>query len=392
MRFGSGISVETDTGAALRAALGRATAHLNDRPDLVFVFASPHHRAGLTAIAAAAADAGRVSLGCLAEAVIAGRREVEDGPAVVAWAGCLPEVLVAALRLGIARAPEGLAVTGWELPEDPAGVVLVVDPTSFPIVPFVDRLATQHPGLPVSGGMASGGLFVNGEVLSGGAVGIALAGPVRFRTLVSQGCRPVGRPFVVTAADGHTVRELGGRPALAALNQMLELLSPDDRQLAQRGLLLGVVVDEYRTEFRPADFLVRNLIGADPQSGALEVGERVAVGRTIQFQVRDPETAAQELETLLGELAGAVGRRQESLEQAGGRRQEPHGENGVLLFTCNGRGRRFFGVPDHDAGLVSERLRPEALAGFFAAGEIGPVAGVPFLHGYTASLVELDLP
>ena len=220
------------------------------------------------------------------------------------------------------------------------------------------------------GGLASaaarpGGnrLALDGEVSSEGAVGVLLDG-ADVRTIVSQGCRPVGRPFVVTRGERNFVEELGGQPALRRLQDCVTEMTEDDRALMRAGLHIGLVVDEHKPDFGRGDFLVRGVLGADQQSGSIAVGDHVTVGQTVQFHVRDAGAADEDLRAL---LAGAEA-------------------EAALLFTCNGRGRHLFGVPDHDAGVVEALLGPIPVAGAFCAGEIGPVGGRNFLHGFTASL------
>jgi len=222
------------------------------------------------------------------------------------------------------------------------------------------------------GGMASGGtgsgetrLFLDDRVVDTGAVGVRMPG-IRIRALVSQGCRPIGNAYTVTRTERNVVHELGGRPPLERLQELVTTLSPRDRELVSRGLHVGRVIDEYKAEPERGDFLIRGVTGVDPQSGALAVADRIEVGETIQFHVRDAATADEDLRTLLEHEA------------------EPAA--GALLFTCNGRGSRLFSSPDHDASLVSEKLGGLPLAGFNCAGEIGPVGGKNFLHGFTASI------
>jgi small ligand-binding sensory domain FIST len=222
------------------------------------------------------------------------------------------------------------------------------------------------------GGMASGGiepgdtrLFLDDRVVETGAVGARVPG-IRIRALVSQGCRAIGNVYAVTRAEGNVIHELGGRPPLQRLQELVETLPPGDRELVGRGLNVGRVIDEYKAELERGDFLIRGVLGVDPQSGALAVGDKIEVGETIQFHVRDAATADEDLRTLLE------------------REAEPAA--GALLFTCNGRGSRLFSVPNHDASLVSEKLGGLPLAGFNCAGEIGPVGGKNFLHGFTASI------
>ena len=208
-------------------------------------------------------------------------------------------------------------------------------------------------------------MFLDDRVIDTGAVGVRVDG-IRIRALVSQGCRPIGSIYTVTVAEGNVIRELAGRPPLQRLQEVVEALPPEDRELVNRGLHVGRVIDEYKTELGRGDFLIRGVTGVDPQTGALAVGDRIEVGETIQFHVRDAATADEDLRNLL--------------------EQEAEPADGALLFTCNGRGSRLFPVPDHDASLVSNKLGGLPLAGFNCAGEIGPIGGKNFLHGFTASV------
>lgn len=187
--------------------------------------------------------------------------------------------------------------------------------------------------------------------------------------MVSQGCRPIGSPLIVTAAESNQIVELAGKPTLERLIDTLRSLDDSGRQLAQRGLQVGVVIDESRPDFGQGDFRVRDLLGIDQENGAIAIGDVIPVGTTVQFHLRDAGSADEDLRRLLepGTLS------------AGGRPED------ALLFTCNGRGRGLFGAPDHDISVL-EQTHPEiAVASFFCAGEIGPVGGRNVLHGFTAS-------
>jgi small ligand-binding sensory domain FIST len=345
-------------------------------PDLVVWFASPHFVGAFDDMAAVLRDVlgPRVFVGMTAVSIVADGSEVEDGPAVSVLAAQLPGARATAVSLEVEDTPDGPAIVGWpELGDEPSTLVLLADPFTFPVSGFLERVNQDRPGLRVIGGAASaavrpGGnrLAVDDRVMSSGAVGVLIDG-ADVRTVVSQGCRPVGEPFVATSADRNIVHELGGQPALARLQECAARASEEDRALMRTGLHVGLVVDERKAEFDRGDFLVRNLVGVDERSGAIGVAEVVSVGQTVQFHVRDPAAADEDLRHLLdGAQATAA-----------------------LLFTCNGRGQRFFGVPDHDAGLVEEVLGPLPVAGAFCAGEIGPVGGRNFLHGFTASLALL---
>jgi len=312
-------------------------------------------------------------MGCVAETVVGGDREVEEGPAVAVWLASLPQP-AETFRIQFVRTSEGGVFTGYRFQWPGSGPYLLIgDPFSFPTDHLLRHLNQQIPGTVVMGGMASGGmgpgetrLFLDDRVVEDGAVGARLPG-VRIRTLVSQGCGPVGNVYTVTRAEGNVVHELGGRPPLLRLQELADALSPEDRTLLGRGLYVGRAIDEYKLAPGRGDFLIRQVMGVDQRSGALAVGDRIEVGETIQFHVRDAATADEDLRALL-EL--------EAVEPA----------DGALLFTCNGRGSRLFPVFDHDASLVSGKLGALPLAGFNCAGEIGPVGGKNFLHGFTASV------
>lgn len=344
-----------------------------DEPDLLVCFASPHFVGTMDDLTFALGNLLEpgVMLGCSAVSIVGGAREVEDGPALSVFAASLPDARLTPVALDIERTPDGAAVTGWpDLEGEPGTLVLVADPFSFPVDGFLARLNDDRPGLQVIGGAASaargpGGnrLVLDRAVTSTGAVGVFLDG-VTVRTVVSQGCRPVGQPYVITRGEANRIEELAGKAAIERVQDCAAQASEEDRMLMRAGLHLGVVVDEHRADFERGDFLVRNVLGGDQTTGTVVVGADITVGQTVQFHVRDAAAADEDLrEMLSGEEATAA-----------------------LLFTCNGRGRQLFGVADHDAGLLDQLLGPLPVAGAFCAGEIGPVGGRNFLHGFTASV------
>jgi small ligand-binding sensory domain FIST len=237
------------------------------------------------------------------------------------------------------------------------------------------KLNDDRPDVPLVGGIAAGGgepeaqaLIVDSEVHAHGAIGVVVSGaPVV--TAVSQGCAPIGRDSVVTRADGNVVHELAGKPALERLREEIELLPPAERLQAAQGILVGLVIDENKPEYGRGDYLMRAVLGADEESGAIAIGDQVRVGQTLRFHVRDASSADEDLKETLDRTLGGAGR-----------------PAGALLFTCNGRGTQMFPAPDHDASMVSQALGGRPLAGFFCGGEIGPVGGRAFLHGFTATL------
>jgi small ligand-binding sensory domain FIST len=348
-------------------------------PSLGVLFASPEFLGSADALLRAVAEqTGSIPLiGCVAEAVVGGAREVESGPAVSLWLAA--EVgQVDTFAMEFVRTPSGGVIGGHRFEPGRPGVHLMIcDPFTFPADDLLTHLNEHVAGTAVIGGLASGGmaqgqsrLFLDHRVLRGGAVGAYLP-DAEVHTLVSQGCRPIGDPFTITGAEGQVITELGGSPPLTRLRDIATALPPRDRELLAKGLHVGIVMNEYQTDRHQGDFLIRSVVGADQESGAIAIGDQVEVGQTLQFQVRDAHSADEDLRrTLEQEVAALRGRR----------------AAGALLFTCNGRGSRLFSEPDHDAGLLARTLGQIPVAGFFCAGELGPVAGRCYLHGFTASI------
>jgi small ligand-binding sensory domain FIST len=377
-RIGAGLSTsESAWDAAKEAAREARGGALGPAEiDLAFVFLSPAHLAEADAAAEAVREelAPRHLLGCVAEGVVARVTELEEGPAVAVWAGSLPGAEIECFHAAAVQTDAGVAVAGFPELDDPGLVALLVDPFTFPAGPFLTRLNEMHERIPLVGGIAAGGrwpgaqaLILDDAVRAEGAVGAVVSG-LPVLTVVSQGCRPIGREAVITRCEGNVVYELAGESALERLRREIAALSPEEQALAARGLLAGLVIDENRPQYDTGDFLMRGLLGADEATGALAVGETVRVGQTLRFFVRDAASADADLRQALADAPGRV---------------RPVG---ALLFTCNGRGTNMFPEPDHDARVVAEALGTQALAGFFCGGEIGPVGGKAFLHGFTATL------
>jgi small ligand-binding sensory domain FIST len=379
--FAAALSQHPDFAVATGDVVGRVLEALGDPdspPDLAMLFVTPVHAPVIDEIVKTINATLRPAamLGCAAVSVVGGEREVERGPGISLWAGRTGPVTPFHLRVG--RSPDGLTFTGWpeSIPDDASALLLLPDPFTFPTDDLLRRMEEDRPGLPVVGGMASaarapGGnrLVIDDRIVTAGAVGAFLGPGVEVTTVVSQGCRPVGSPYVVTRAEQNIVYELAGRSAVERLQEVAAGLSDDDRELLADLVQIGRVIDENKLDFGPGDFLVRGVVGADPNSGALRVGDIVDVGSTTQFQVRDATTADQELRRMVD------GRSADS----------------ALVFTCNGRGTHLFPEPDHDAMVVSEGLAGAPVAGMFCAGELGPIGGHNFMHGFTASVVLLSV-
>ncbi|MEP6661694.1 MAG: FIST N-terminal domain-containing protein [Acidimicrobiales bacterium] len=377
MPFAAALSEHPLATHAAGEVIGQILDRIGAEPDLAVLFVTAPHAGALDDIATAITTLLRPHnlIGATAVSVLAGDREAEETAAVSLWAGRL-DGQITGVRLTTAPTDDGYVVEG--LPEIAAlqarSLLLIADPFSFPVDAFLDSLGASHPDLAVVGGLASaargpGGnrLLIDGRVHSNGAVGVLLDADIAPTSLVSQGCRPIGDPLIVTRAEQNVIFELAGRPALDRLISLVESLGPEDRALAARGLHCGLVIDERQETFTRGDFLIRGVVGADREHGAVAIGDTVAVGTTIQFHVRDAESADDDLHSLLGALERRF--------------------DAALVFTCNGRGTHLFGLPHHDAAAVSEHAAPgAAVAGMFCAGELGPVGGRNFLHGFTASI------
>ncbi len=377
-----GFSESFDTVEAAAEAADSARSGLDGPADLCLVFASGPHlpmAKWLLSEVHQRLEPGNL-IGCGAGGTLASGREVEEGPGLAVWAASLPGAEVSTLHVTAERTDQDFRLLGMpkELPGANGGggaALVLADPYSFPSEVLLDELERMRPGVPALGGLASasvgGGsvLLQDGEVRSEGAVAAVLSG-LEVLPCVSQGAMPVGPEMTVTAAEGNVIGELASRPAMERLGEVIEELPPDERELAAGGVLLGIVVDENRPEYLRGDFLVRPVVGADRETGALAIGQSVRVGQTVRLHVRDAASADEDMREALRAQSEAMG---------------DAGAAGALLFTCNGRGSHMFDVPDHDATAIEDALGAPA-AGFFCAGEIGPVGGRNFLHGFTATM------
>ncbi len=378
MTYAVACSEAASTPAAAAATAGTLMEAFEGRsPTLVVFFATSSHLGDMDTLGAVLGErlVPDVLVGVGAVSVIGGSRELEEVPAVVAWATDIDAPTP--VRFGPALTREHSPVT--DLPafdkRRRRTLVLLADPFSFPADRLLREIDATCPHLRVIGGLASAGnsagenrFFLGGDVFDDGAVGLLFppAGPVT--TVVSQGCRPIGHPYIVTRRERNVIHELAGRPALERLQEIIGGLDSADRALVQRGLHIGIVVNEHKLDFDRGDFLVRGVLGIDRESRGLAVGDMVETGTSVQFQVRDAVTADEDLRDLMS----------------------GHAAEGALLFTCNGRGRHLFGVDDHDASVVSEAIAPAPVAGMFCAGEFGPVGRRSFVHGFTASVALFD--
>ncbi|MBI1367162.1 MAG: hypothetical protein GC162_00765 [Planctomycetes bacterium] len=386
--FASAISDEEETIEAVDEALSAVVEALGGgTADMVIVFATPHHRKAMPYVAQQIARRlkPRVTLGATAAGVIGSGYELETRSGLSILAGRLGGAKLHAFSHqnfdwpDVKSDPQALreALVGVEHDEsEPVrALLLFADPFSTPLVRFMPAVNGAMPGVPMIGGIASGGnaagenrLILNEQVFTEGAVGVAITGPVHVDTIVSQGCRPIGEPWIITKAHKNLIQEIGRRPTLQVIQSTADTADDSDRDLLRHGVFVGRVINEYKDRFGRGDFLIRNIIGADRDAGFIAVSDFVRVGQTIQFHVRDRRTAEEDLRLLL-------------------QTQLLHGPAaGVLLCTCNGRGSHLFDQPNTESKIIREAMGEVPMAGFFAAGEIGPIGQTNFLHGYTASM------
>ena len=374
-----GVSDADDTSEAFLAAVEDAADGLDGGCDLCVVFVGAAHlestRAILEIVHSRLAPAALI--GCGAGGVIGGDVELEEDAGAVVWALSAPGAEVEAYALTTVALASDVALGG--LPEDPAdlgeAMFVLADPTTFSAEALLVHLNEARPSMPVLGGLASAALegsaclLLDSEVVDEGAVAVSIKG-VEVLPCVSQGAAPVGPEMTVTGAEGNLVSELASKPALDRLREVIEGLDHHEQALAAEGLLIGVVIDENQPEYERGDFLVRPIVGVDPGAGAVAIANQMRVGQTVRIHVRDASSASRDLREALATRALALG---------------DAGAAGTLVFSCNGRGSHMFDEPSHDAGVLADVLGAPA-GGFFAAGEIGPVGGRNFLHGFTATM------
>lgn len=387
MKFLSRLSLRRETAAAVHDLCVDLKSF---EADLAVVFASHHHGPEFDQLVQGIHQTinCRNLIGCTGESIVGPTAEIEHQPAVALWVANLPGTRVLPFVLD----QEDVTALGEDLESwrervgadehDQPSIIMLPDPFSVDVQVCIDRLEAAYPGATLVGGMASGAsgpgqnrLFLNDQTLRRGMVGVSLAGNISVRTVVSQGCRPVGKPYVITKVDENFIQELGGRPAYAVLQDVYNDADENDQDLMRKGLQVGRLIDEQRRDLGVGGFLVRNMMGVR-EDQALAVGDYMRPGQTVQFHVRDSRTADEEMERLLyAEYTFS---------------KKP--ARGALLFTCNGRGRGFFRQANHDIALVNRIISECPTAGFFAQGEIGPVSGKTFIHGFTSSLILFREP
>lgn len=390
MAFAAAQTTEQNLPSALDALLAQLSARLGDLTtppiDLAVVFLTPHfvHDAPFISQYLHQNLSPTTLLGCAGQGVI-GQHEIEDIPAITLIAGRLPNVQLTPFALQPPDWQEFIdnpIMLDAELPvsNSPELILLLADPFSVPIVELLDLFNVRFHGVPVVGGMVSAAAYANGNVLffndlllSRGAIGVALSGDLTAEVIVSQGCRPIGQPLRVTQCHQNFLMRLNDEPPLAYIQSLYNQLPITDRLLMQTGgLYLGRAIHNDPDQLGRGDFVVRGVMGMDPESGAIAIGDVLHPGEYVQFHLRDATTATEDLEMMLAPQAFSAAPR------------------AALLFNCNGRGQRLYNRPNGDVTVIHDSLGDDLpLAGFFCAGEIGPIGSQNLLHSHTASLVLL---
>jgi small ligand-binding sensory domain FIST len=371
--------------AIAECAVAIKTAVENEALDLAVTFISPHYEDSYDRVADLMAEnfGAKHVFGCSGGGVIGNGLEIEQRAGVSISAAVLPDVDIHPFHLEANLLPDmDAGPDKWEtlfgVPADrDPHFVMVADPYSFPVQDLLMGMDFAFPKAVKIGGLASGAsrqggnaLFLDDQVLRTGAIGLALDGNITVDTVVAQGCRPIGQPMRITTSDRNMLLELEGKPPMDHLRSLFQELPERDRELLGHSLFLGVVMDELIENPVQGDFLIRNVVGMDQSTGGLAIGEMLKEGQLVQFHLRDAETSTDDLQAVLSRYAAE------------------HRENeipGALLFSCLGRGQYLYGRPNHDTDVFREKLGAVPLGGFFCNGEIGPVSGTTFLHGYTSS-------
>ena len=386
MKWASAVSEQAHLEQAIEECTSEVLSKLAGAiPDLAVAFVSAHHESDFADVARLIGerlDSAKV-FGCSGGGIIGNGVEVEQRPAVSITCANLPDVEIVDFHLDGDSLPDlDSGPVFWEElvkvsnSQDPQFVILA-DPFSFPVQNLLMGLDFAFSGSAKIGGMASGAqqqggnaLFLDNEVYRSGAIGLALHGNISVDTVVAQGCRPIGHSMHITESKENLMLKLDGQPPVNILKDLFQEMSPRDQDLMRHSLFLGVVMDELIETPRQGDFLIRNVVGMDARTGVMAIGELLKEGQLVQFHLRDAETSAEDLTAVLERYA------------VENRENQVHG---ALLFSCLGRGQYLYGRPNHDTDIFHEKLGPVPLGGFFCNGEIGPVSGTTFLHGYTSS-------
>ena len=380
MHFASAISRAADAVAAVDEVEHALRAELPQEPNLLLAFASPHHTRSYARLPAllTARFPGATVTGCSGAGVVGGRLEVQSGPALSVVAAELPGVTVAPFHLRTWDMPLAGDGHAWQrrlgLRDPRTHVLLFADPFSCDVEPLVAGLDAAFPDGRKLGGVASGGrlpqtnaLFVGSSFQHSGVTGVTLTGDIAIETIIGQGCRPIGEPRLVSECEDNVILALDGQPPLEVLRELYLAAGDRERELFQRALFVGVEMRDQR-EYKPGDFLVRDILAVDRERGSIAVAAQIARWQAVQFHVREPRAATLDL----------------ALRLEGYRRAHGKRPSGGIMLSCVARGEELFGRPNHDSDLVRDQLGAIPLGGFFGHGEIGSVGDRTFLHGHTS--------
>lgn len=390
MRWASAV----DTDSSLDSAVERAAETVflglgRQEPDLIIAFVSAEHAPRFDAVCELLRKEFESAFlfGCCAGGVIGGGREIEDRAGLSLTGALLPGVKLKGTHLDAAQVPpvyadarlweDTLRMTANQLPS----FLMLADPFSFETEAYVKGLDRVYPLAPKIGGLASGArqvggtaLYLGNQVYHSGCVTLALTGNIDIDTVVAQGCKPIGDPMFVTVAHENLVREIDGHSPRDVLAELFERLPASERELFSESLFLGLAMRGDTSHYVPGDFLIRNILGMDPQSGALWVNANVPANSVIQFHLRDAATSAHDLERTLTSYRAS---------------RPVTSDAGALLFSCTGRGVGLYGQPDHDSNAFRRLVADLPIGGFFCNGEIGPIQNATYLHGYTSAFAVL---
>jgi small ligand-binding sensory domain FIST len=386
MRWASAVDTDSSLSSAVERAAETVFAGLGrQEPDLLIAFVGADHAPHFDVVSELLLREfeGAFLFGCCAGGVIDGGREIADRPGLSLTGALLPGVKLKGTHIDAAQVPPVFAeARAWEdtlrmtASQQPA-FLLLADPYSFETETFVKGLDRVYPLAPKIGGLASGArqvggtaLYLGNQVYHSGCVTLALTGNIELDAVVAQGCRPIGDPMFVTMAHENLVRELDGRSPREVLAQLFERLPLADRDLFSQSLFLGLAMRTDANQYLPGDFLIRNILGMDPQSGSLWVNANVPPNSVVQFHLRDAATSAHDLERTLTAYGAS-------------RPLQP--DAGALLFSCNGRGTGLYGQADHDSNAFRRLVGDVPLGGFFCSGEVGPIHNATYVHGYTSA-------
>ncbi len=384
MKWASAISESENVEEAVSECAESIKSIVGNSPDLVFVFPSFNFSGQFKDISNALSKhfENSVIMGCSGNGVIGAGREVEHTPGFAMCAAELPEVEITPFHISDSDLPDGDDPPNkWEnvlgvSRESRPNFVLLADPFSVRGENLLMGMDYAYPDCKIVGGLASGGtqpgsnaLYLNNITYDHGIAGVALSGNIEINTIVAQGCKPIGSLSRITKCERNILQELDGRSPFDILGETYNDLNEADQKLFQNSLFLGVVMDPFESSPGIGDFLIRNIVGANPDAGQLAVGQMLREGQLVQFHLRDAQTSTENLSNMLDEYQST-----------------PFGpETGALMFSCLGRGKYLYEEPDHDTDLFREKIGDLPLTGFFCNGEIGPVSGSTFLHGYTSS-------